>query len=95
MEGMIGKDDILSFDFYKKGKPFFGSFNGMRYRIVKEKAEEEGGEDTYLAITYPDRVSFENTPEEEKISKTFPFSKDGRAEVLSWLDEQFEEVYKQ
>ena len=86
---------IPNHNYFNFGQAFKGSFKAMRFWVEKKKAEEEGGEDTYLAITYPDRVSFENTPEEEKISKTFPFSKDGRAEVLSWLDAQFEEVYKQ
>ena len=43
-EQMITSDDILSLNFYNYGNPFTGSYQGMRYRIVKQKEtkDEEG-----------------------------------------------------
>ena len=40
---MITSDDILSLNFYNYGNPFTGSYQGMRYRIIKQKeAKDEG-----------------------------------------------------
>ena len=41
---MITSDDILSLNFYNYGNPFTGSYQGMRYRIIKQKeAKDEEG----------------------------------------------------
>ena len=54
MEDMIDKNDILSFAHYKKGRPFTGSFKGMRYRIVMEKAADEDDTDKFRVDTWPE-----------------------------------------
>ncbi len=87
MEEMIGKDDILSFDFYKKGKPFFGSFKGMRYRIVKEKAEEEGDPDRFRIDTWPEPLGFDATDDDRITTQKMPFTLDGYNEVLKYLND--------
>ena len=38
---MITSDDILSLNFYNYGNPFTGSYQGMRYRIIKQKEAKE------------------------------------------------------
>lgn len=78
--------------FYKQ--PFLGSYKKMRFRVSCQLPEEEGGEKHYLAITYPDALCFEKTPDENKISKMFSFSEEGRTEVLEWLDTQYESIYQ-
>ncbi len=85
---------IPNHNYFNFKQPFKGSYKKMRFFVEKKKAEEEGGQDTYLAIAYPDRFSFEATPDEDKISESFEFSEEGRKQVLSWLDERYEEVYK-
>ena len=37
---MITSDDILSLNFYNYGNPFTGSYQGMRYRIIKQKEKK-------------------------------------------------------
>lgn len=38
---MINQETILSFHYYSYGKPFTGSLNGKRYRIVKEEIKSD------------------------------------------------------
>ena len=54
---MIRKED-LSYQFIKK-EPLTGSCDGMRYYIAM-------GKDCIRACTYPDRLCFVKTPEEER-----------------------------
>lgn len=77
--------------FYKQ--PFKGSYKKMRFWVACELPEEDSGGKQYLAITYPDALCFEKTEEEKKQSRRFPFSEEGRVEVLEWLDRQYDEIY--
>ena len=63
-EQMITSDDILSLNFYNYGNPFTGSYQGMRYRIVKQKEtkDEEGRtikEEGLLAAIWPEPFAYE------------------------------------
>ena len=83
---MITSDDILSLNFYNYGNPFTGSYQGMRYRIVKQKEtkDEEGRtikEEGLLAA---------KTGDELKTTKLLPFSEEGKAQVLEWLNSSWE-----
>ena len=79
------RDDLFSFEFIKKS-PFHGSYRGMQYRIGKE-------EDQLKVWVYPGPYNFENTPEEEKVSETFPFSREGYGLAISWLEEYYTRVW--
>ena len=68
-EQMITSDDILSLNFYNYGNPFTGSYQGMRYRIVKQKEtkDEEGRtikEEGLLAAIWPEPFAYEKTADE-------------------------------
>jgi hypothetical protein len=54
----------------------------MRYTI--KKTEEE-----IMVYVYSEPWSFENTPEEERLTKEFAFSDDGVNEAVKWLEELF------
>lgn len=82
---------IPNHNYFSFKQPFLGSYQKMRFYVTCELPEEEGGEKRYLAITYPDRWCFEKTAEEDKIKKYFPFSEEGRRQVLCWLDAQYEQ----
>ena len=93
MEEKQGIDikDIFNFNFYKYGQPFTGSFQGMRYRIVKtaEKREgEEKEEDKLLATVWPEPFSYDVVSDEEKENKLFEFSEEGRIAAVEWLNEK-------
>lgn len=92
---MITSDDILSLNFYNYGNPFTGSYQGMRYRIVKQKEtkDEEGRtikEEGLLVAIWPEPFAYEKTADELKITKLFPFSEEGKAQVLEWLNSSWE-----
>lgn len=93
---MITTDDILNMNFYKK-ETFTGSYKGMRYRLKKE-TEELPGEtedappvkrDYFLCHVWPGPYNFATTPEEEKLSATFPFSAEGKQSAVDWMNEQW------
>lgn len=94
----INKEDILPFNFFTYGKPFFGSVNGMRYCITRSTAtvedpEAEGGTKEVkilLATVWRGPLAFEAT-QEEKISKEFSFSASGRDECIEWLEANYSE----
>lgn len=79
---MITNDDILNMNFYKKEK-FTGSYLGMRYLIKKE-------DDTFHAVIWPGPYNYETTPEEKKTAADFPFTAEGKQQVVDWLNEQWQ-----
>ena len=82
---MITKNDILSMEFYKKKKPFTGSCQGMRYRIVLVKNEESA---FFEVATWKEPYCYEKTKEEEIQKVQFPFDDAGYEQVVTYLNEQ-------
>ena len=93
---MITTEDVLNMNFYKK-ETFTGSYKGMRYRLKKETEEIESTEpdtpptkkDYFLCHVWPGPYNFATTPEEEKISATFPFTAEGKQAAVDWMNEQW------
>lgn len=85
---MITPEDILNLNFYKKEK-FTGSYKGMRYRIQKDH-EEESDHDIFRATYWPGPYNFAVTDDSLKSSATFPFTEDGKLQVVDWLNENWE-----
>lgn len=83
---MFNSNTILSFNFYSYGKPFTGSYNGKRYRIIMVKEEDV----KYLKLwIYPEPFSFENTDESLMETSVFEFSQEGYDKLLEYLNEYF------
>lgn len=76
---MIEKAELMPLNYYKKSV-FTGGYRGMRYRI--EKVEEE-----FLVTIWPEPYNFETTGEEEKETRQFAFSEEGREEMVQWLNQ--------
>jgi len=72
--------------FYKKEK-FTGSYKGMRYLVKKEKDDAEN--DIFRATVWPGPYNFSTTPDDQKISATFPFTEEGRQQAVDWMNEQW------
>lgn len=92
---MITSDDILSLNFYNYGNPFTGSYQGMRYRIIKQKeSKDEAGnilkEEGLLAVIWPEPFAYEKTEEALKTTQLFPFSEEGKKQVIEWLNTSWE-----
>lgn len=94
---MITTEDILNMNFYKKEK-FTGSYQGMRY-LIKKDSEPKGTDDTaenaphkdiFHVTLWPGPYNFETTPNEKKITATFPFTQEGKQQVVDWLNKQWE-----
>lgn len=93
---MITTDDVLNMNFYKK-ETFTGSYKGMRYRLKKETEElpsetEDAApvkRDYFLCHVWPGPYNFATTPDEEKLSATFPFSQEGKQAAVDWMNEQW------
>lgn len=87
----IRNEDIFNLNFYNYGKPFTGSFQGMRYRIIKTEEKREGeekGDENLLATVWREPFSYDAVPDEEKESRLFEFSEQGRISVVEWLNEK-------
>ena len=98
---MITNEDILNMNFYKKEK-FTGSYRGMRYLIRKASVPEEdaksgadeSGEaprcDVFSVTIWRGPYNYDTTPEEEKTTCRFPFTPEGKQQVVDWLNAQWE-----
>lgn len=84
---MIEKETFIVLNIIKK-EDFTGSLKGMRYRLSLKKGETP--EDTCIEVTiWPQPYGYAKTPDEEKEIKEFPFSEEGRVQVVDWLNEQY------
>lgn len=88
---MIDRNQILSFNHYKKGKAYTGSYQGMRYRIVKEKAENEDDTDKFIVETWPEPYCYEKTDKEKIFVQKFPFTENGYTDILNYLNDKASE----
>ena len=68
-----------------KKEPFSGGHHGMRYFFRSDESRE-----TFTVFVYPEPWSFEQTPEDEKTSASFPMSDEGMDAAIAWLFEMYE-----
>lgn len=87
---MITRKDFLTLNFVKK-EDFTGSYKGMRFMLRQEAAEEERMLRVYL---WSEPFCFDVTPEDQKISKLFPFSEEGLGMAIDWMNGQYESIRK-
>lgn len=84
---MIERKDLFSIPFYDKTN-YSGSYQGMRFRIEKQKQEEQ----VSLLVTYwPGPYCFTATDRALMNSRTFSYSPEGLDEACQWLNE----IYRQ
>ena len=61
----------------------------MRYRLVRKK---DGDEEAVLsAAVYPQPYCWEETDDEKKQIQEFPFTEEGRSEMIEWLNRKLNE----
>lgn len=89
---MISNEDILSLNYYNYGNPFTGSYQGMRYRIIKQKAVKDDDGNTvqpegFQVVLWPEPFSFEKTDDTLKTVQLFPFSEEGKQQAVNWMNE--------
>ncbi len=70
-----------------KKEPFSGSHQGMRYYLAGDDGKNIT---TFTAYVYPEPWCFEDTPDDQKESASFPLSDEGMDQAMAWLNERFE-----
>lgn len=92
---MIKQEDIFGMPYYEYGQAFYGSYEKMRYRIARNPQEkvfflpaDKKAEGTFLVTIWVGENAYDTTPDEEKTSREFPFTREGQEELLKWLNEE-------
>ncbi len=96
----IESKDSYGITWYEHAQPYLGSHRGMRFRIARNpmedvslKAPEDKQGASFDVTIWPEPFCFEETAEEEKKTKQFPFDMDGKEQLIAWLNEQYEERF--
>lgn len=85
----IQDTDIYKLNYFTYKKAFTGSRGKMRYRIIRQEKEEETV--VLQAAVYPQPYCWEETEDEKKQIREFPFSEEGRAGMIEWLNQKIGE----
>ena len=57
------------------------------YLVKKDKDDAEN--DIFRATVWPGPYNFATTPDDQKISATFPFTEEGKQQAVDWMNEQW------
>ena len=94
--------DSYGLTWYEHAQPYLGSHRGMRYRIARNPMEDvalappdKKGEAEFEVIIWPEPFCFEATPHDQKTIMKFPFTLEGKEEMIEWLNKQYEERYEE
>ncbi len=87
---MILFKDMMPMPYFKKAA-FTGSDQGMRYRLSRL---EQDGQTFLQAAVWPDLFCFDKTPEDQKIYRTFEFSREGVQAAVDWMNQTRESHFK-
>lgn len=94
---LIENKDSYGLTWYEHAQPYFGSHRGMRFRIARDPMDDvalapvdKKGDADFVAIIWPEPYCFEATPEEKKTTNRFPFTMEGKEQMVAWLNEQYQ-----
>ena len=77
---MLDAKDILSLEFYKKS-PFYGSLDGIRYRIEKV-------DDRLKCTTWPEPLGYDATDESLMEYYETGFDENGLEDIAKYINEK-------
>lgn len=96
----IQNKDSYGITYYEHGQPYLGSHRGMRFRLARNpmedvalKPQDQKGAAVFEAVVWPEPFCYEVTPDEKKVTAAFPFSMEGKEQMIAWLNEQYETRY--
>lgn len=84
---MILKEEFHHLNYIKK-EELTGSMKGMRYLLKKGEID---GTERLLTAVWPGPLNYAKTPAERKAAKDFPFSQEGLAEAVDWMNAYYNE----
>lgn len=94
----VKEEDILGFNFFQYGSVFFGECKGMRYSMARNPLKNvvydhdpHKNDEALMEVTVWRGPLNSETTKEEKTTTTFPFTEEGRAEAINWLNERYSE----
>ncbi|MBQ7563023.1 MAG: hypothetical protein IJT16_03420 [Lachnospiraceae bacterium] len=90
---MIEQSQLLSINYYKKGKPFTGSDTGMRYRIAKVASQDSSEESCFQISVWAEPYCYEETPKNEIIEKQIPYTPENFLTIADYLNEMHERLF--
>ncbi len=93
----IDRKELFSISHYEYGQAYFGSCDGMRYRVARnplanvifEPAEKRVGEMLRASI-WPEPYGYAHTDPELIKEEDFPFSAEGLDDAVRWLNGELE-----
>lgn len=92
---MIQEKDLYGFKHYFYGEAYYGSDEGMRFRLAREplknivylKEEEKYADGPVLkAEVWFGPLSYDKTPHEEITGKAFDFDEEGYKAAIAWFN---------
>ena len=93
----IDKHTFFNFNHYLYGEAFYGSYEGMRYRLAREPLEnvffvpaDKRGPATLRATVWPEPYAYGHTDKALMKSEDFEFSEEGLEAAVKWFNEQHE-----
>lgn len=79
---------------YLKKESFTGSYQGMRFKMLKAQVMEGEEEKTVLrVIHWPEPYGFDATGEEYKVVTEVAFNEEGIQAGIAWLNQEYERCY--
>ncbi len=91
---MLERSGFMPINYLKK-ESYTGSFQGMRYKMIKAAAGEGEEERTVLRVFHwPEPYGFDATKEEDKSWMDTSFDEAGILEGIRWLNQAYEEKYR-
>ena len=85
---------------YEHGEAYYGSHRGMRFRIARDPMDDvalvpadKKGDAKFQIIIWPEPFSYDATPDEDKEMAEFPFTVEGKEEMIAWLNEQYRKQF--
>ena len=85
----IKDTDVYKLNYFTYNRAFTGSYGNMRSRLIRKK---DGDEEAVLsAAVYPQPYCWEETEDEKKQIRDFPFTEEGRTGMIEWLNQKLSE----
>lgn len=93
----ISIKDLFSLTHYEYGEAYYGSYQGMRFRLAREPLEnvhytpaEKRGEATLRVIVWPEPEGYRSAPEQSKAVADFLVTEEGLQQAADYLNEYHE-----